>query len=308
VSLATRYQGARAALVSLDHLMKQPVERPVGATYVTNHQITGRIGLHEVSFAYPATAADAAAPKVLKSLNLKFEPGERVAILGRIGSGKSTVLRLLAGLYQPTEGMVNADGIDLRQIDPADYRARVGFVSQEPRLFKGSLRENVLLGRASVDAARLTEVARVTGLDRVIAGHPQGWELPVGEMGTLLSGGQRQLVALARCLVTQPQILLMDEPTSSMDAQSETLFLRQLNEALGTRTVIMVTHRPAVLELAHRVVVVDGGKVILDGPKAQVLAALSGAKPAASATPESTASQNVHLHPSTQPMQRQPSV
>lgn len=308
VGLATRYQGARAAMVSLDHMMKLPTERAPGATYVANHEIKGRIGLHDLSFAYPATSEGAAAPKVLKGLKLKFEPGERVAILGRIGSGKSTVLRLLAGLYQPTEGMVEVDGIDLRQIDPADFRAKVGFVSQEPRLFKGTLRENVLLGRASVDASRLTEVARVTGLDRVIASHPQGWELPVGEMGGLLSGGQRQLVALARCLVTQPQILLMDEPTSSMDAQSEIMFLRQLNEALGTRTVIMVTHRPAVLELAQRVVVVDGGKVILDGPKAQVLAALSGAKPAASATPEANASPNVHLHPSTQPVQRGASV
>jgi len=308
VGLATRYQGARAAMASLDHMMKLPVERTPGATYVANHEIKGRIGLHDLSFSYPPTAEGAAAPKVLKGLKLKFEPGERVAILGRIGSGKSTVLRLLAGLYQPTEGMVEVDGIDLRQIDPADFRAKVGFVSQEPRLFKGTLRENVLLGRASVDASRLSEVARVTGLDRLIASHPQGWELPVGEMGGLLSGGQRQLVALARCLVTQPQILLMDEPTSSMDAQSETLFLRQLNEALGTRTVIMVTHRPAVLELAARVVVVDGGKVILDGPKAQVLAALSGAKPAASATPEANASPNVHLHPSTQPVGRQASV
>lgn len=308
VSLATRYQGARAAMLSLDRMMKQPIDRPVGANYVANHQITGRIGLRDVGFAYPPTSPDAVQPKVLKGLNLKFEPGERVVILGRIGSGKSTVLRLLAGLYQPTEGMVEVDGIDMRQIDPADFRARVGFVSQEPRLFKGTLRENVLLGRASVDVSKLAEVARVTGLDRVIANHPLGWELPVGEMGGLLSGGQRQLVALARCLVTQPQILLMDEPTSSMDAQSETMFLRQLNEALGTRTVIMVTHRPAVLELAQRVAVVDGGKVVLDGPKAQVLAALSGQKPAGTATPESGAAPNIHLHPSTQPMQREASV
>ncbi|MBX3620014.1 MAG: type I secretion system permease/ATPase [Rhizobacter sp.] len=308
VGLATRYQGARAAMVSLDRMMNLPVERAPGASYVANHEVKGRLALREVGFAYPPATPDATAPKVLKGLTLKFEPGERVVILGRIGSGKSTVLRLLAGLYQPTEGMVEVDGIDLRQIDPADFRAKVGFVSQEPRLFKGTLRENVLMGRASVDAERLTEVARVTGLDRLVASHPQGWELPVGEMGSLLSGGQRQLVALARCLVTQPQILLMDEPTSSMDAQSETMFLRQLNEALGTRTVIMVTHRPAVLDLAQRVLVVDGGKVVLDGPKAQVLAALSGARPAATATPESNASPNVHLHPSTQPVQRQASV
>jgi ATP-binding cassette subfamily C protein LapB len=305
VSLATRYQGARAAMTALDKLMAQPTERESGRAYVANHEINGRIGLHEVSFAYPQQGSDAA-PKVLKGVNLKFEPGEKVAILGRIGSGKSTVLRLLAGLYQPTEGMVEANGIDLRQIDPPDFRARVGFVSQEPRLFNGSLRENVTLGRASVDATRLAEVARITGMDRMISGHPQGWELPVGEMGGLLSGGQRQLVALARCLVTQPQILLMDEPTSSMDAQSEILFLRQLKEAAGNRTLVVVTHRPAVLDLVNRVVVVDGGKVIMDGSKGQVLAALSGAKPAASATGE--AAPNVHMHPSTQPVQQQASV
>jgi ATP-binding cassette subfamily C protein LapB len=308
VSLATRYQGARAAMVALDQMMALPVEREHGKSYIANHRVTGKLALNDLSFAYPATGGDAAAPKVLKGINLKFEPGERVVILGRIGSGKSTILRLLAGLYQPTEGMVEADGIDLRQIDPADFRAKVGFVSQEPRLFNGTLRENVMLGRATVDPARLAEVARVTGLDRVVASHPQGWELSVGEMGGLLSGGQRQLVALARCLATQPQILLMDEPTSSMDAQSEVMFLRQLNEAAGKRTLIMVTHRPAVLELAQRVIVVDGGRIVLDGPKAQVLAALSGAKPAATATPEGTGPGNVHLHPATQPVQREAAV
>jgi ATP-binding cassette subfamily C protein LapB len=307
VALATRYQGARAALVSLDRLMALPVERTPGASYVPRPQLSGKIGLHEVGFSYPPTIPGVAPPKVLKGMNLRFQAGERVAILGRIGSGKSTVLRLLGGLYQPTEGMVEADGIDLRQIDPADFRSHVGFVSQEPRLFKGSLRENVLLGRPGIDAARLAEVAKVTGLDRLVASHPQGWELSVGEMGSLLSGGQRQLVALARCLVTQPQILLLDEPTSSMDAQSEILFLRQLNEALGSRTVVMVTHRPAVLELAQRVVVVDGGKIVLDGPKAQVLAALSGQKPAASAGGDGSPS-NLHMHPSAQPVQREASV
>jgi len=308
VSLATRYQGARAAMAALDQMMALPVERENGKTYIANHRITGKLGLHELSFAYPATGGEAAAPKVLKGINLKFEPGERVVILGRIGSGKSTILRLLAGLYQPTEGMVEVDGIDLRQIDPADFRAKVGFVSQEPRLFNGTLRENVMLGRATVDPARLAEVAKVTGLDRVVASHPQGWELSVGEMGGLLSGGQRQLVALARCLATQPQILLMDEPTSSMDAQSEVMFLRQLNEAAGKRTLVMVTHRPAVLELAQRVIVVDGGKIVLDGPKAQVLAALSGAKPAATATPEGHGPSNLHLHPAAQPVQREAAV
>jgi ATP-binding cassette subfamily C protein LapB len=305
VSLATRYQGARAALQALDRQMHSPTEREAGRNYASVGALSGRVALADVSFAYPAVGGQNA-PKVLKGVSLKFEPGERVAVLGRIGSGKSTVLRLLAGLYQPTEGLVEVDGIDLRQLDPVDYRARVGFVSQEPRLFTGTLRDNVLMGRAWADATLLTEVARQTGLDRLIASHPLGWDLPVGEMGSLLSGGQRQLVALARCLITRPQILLMDEPTSSMDAQSEIAFLRQLHAAAGHCTLVMVTHRPAVLELVQRVTVIDAGRVLLDGPKAQVLAALSGRKPVPPQAPvagsEPTA--DVHLHPNTQPVQR----
>ena len=301
VQLATRYQGARAALAALNHVMQQPVEREPGKVYVPKRELSGRVGLLDVGFAYPANQG-VDAPKVLNNITLKFEPGERVAILGRIGSGKSTVLRLLAGLYQPSSGQVEADGIDLRQIDPADYRARVGFVSQDPRLFNGTLRDNVLLDRSAADPARLAEVAQLTGLDRLIAQHPQGWELPVGEAGALLSGGQRQLVALARCLVTRPQILLMDEPTSSMDAQSEVAFLRQLKEACGHCTLVLVTHRPAVLELVNRVVVVDAGRVAMDGPKPQVLAALSGARPAAAA--QAGGPSNLHLHPSAQTVER----
>ncbi|HZF78254.1 MAG TPA: ATP-binding cassette domain-containing protein, partial [Rubrivivax sp.] len=301
VMLATRYQGARAAMHALNEVMKKPIEREPGKVYVPRRELSGRIGLSEVGFEYPATGGQAG-PQVLKGMTLRFEPGERVAILGRIGSGKSTVLRLLAGLYQPTQGLVEVDGIDLRQIDPADYRARVGFVAQDPRLFNGSLRDNVLLDRPAADAARLPDVARLTGLDRLVAQHPQGWELAVGEAGSLLSGGQRQLVALARCLVTRPQILLMDEPTSSMDAQSEVAFLRQLKEACGSCTLLLVTHRPAVLELVNRVVVVDGGRVVMDGPKSQVLAALSGSKPAPAAT------SNVHLHPKAQPVEQEATV
>ena len=312
VSLATRYQGARAAMMSLNQMMNAPVERESGRNYVPLSQVSGKVGLHDVGFAYPAqaasqahSAAESAAPKVLRNVTMRLEAGERVAILGRIGSGKSTILRLLGGLYQPTEGMVEVDGIDLRQVDPAEYRARVGFVSQEPRLFLGTLRDNVLMGRAHLDAGRLVEVAKLTGLDRVVAGHPMGWDLPVGEMGQLLSGGQRQLVALARALVTKPQVLLMDEPTSSMDAQSEMAFLRQLRDAAGTATLVVVTHRPAVLELVQRIVVVDAGRIVMDGPRDQVLAALSGVRPAAPGAP---GGEGVHMHPSAQPVQRSASV
>jgi len=308
VMLATRFQGAMAAMRSLDHVMAQPVERDAQRAYLRQGDERSRLTLHDVGFAYPAPAGQEA-PKVLKGVNLKFEPGEKVAVLGRIGSGKSTVLRLLAGLYEPTEGQVEVNGVDLRQIDPYDYRARVGYVPQDPRLFTGTLRDNVLLGRASADAARLGEVARLTGLGRVAEAHPMGWDLPVGESGGLLSGGQRQLVALTRCLITQPQIVLMDEPTSSMDAQSELAFLRQLKDATRDCTLVLVTHRPAVLELVQRIVVVDAGKVVMDGPKAQVLAALSGARPATqAATGQVRPAANVHLHPTAAPAERKAAV
>jgi len=304
VGLATRYQGARAAMMSLNKIMNAPTEREANRNYVPLAQVTGRMALNDVGFSYPLVAAQGQAPKVLKNVTLRINAGERIAMLGRIGSGKSTVLRLLAGLYQPSEGMVEIEGIDLRQIDPAEFRGKVGFVSQEPRLFHGTLRDNVVMGRA-IDAGRMVEVAKLTGLDRVIAGHPMGWDLPVGEMGALLSGGQRQLVALARALVARPQILLMDEPTSSMDAQSEMAFLRQLREAAGNCTLVVVTHRPAVLELVQRVVVVDAGRLVMDGPRDQVLAALSGVRPA---QPQQTSDAAVHMHPAAQPVQRAPSV
>ena len=315
VMLTTRYQGARAAMRALDRVMRQPTEREAGRSYIPVRETSGRIGLADVSFSYPAPAGQEA-PKVLKGVTLRFEPGERVAILGRIGSGKSTILRLIAGLYRPSEGLVDVDGIDLRQLDPSDFRAGVGYVPQDSRLFNGTLRDNVLLGRAGADATKLVAVAKLTGLGRVAEGHPMGWDLPVGESGGLLSGGQRQLVALTRSLITEPRILLMDEPTSSMDAQSEVAFLRQLKEAASGCTLVVVTHRPAVLELVQRIVVVDAGKVVMDGPKAQVLAALSGAKPAAQAAPAHPQGEpgapaqatNVHRHPSTQPADRRAAV
>jgi len=246
--------------------------------YLPMPKLRGQMALREVSFAYPKGTHEHA-QSVLKDLNVNILPGQRVAILGKMGSGKSTVLRLLAGLYQPTDGMVEVDGLDLRQVDPTDYRAHVGFVAQEPRLFTGTLRDNILLGRAHADPRLLASVLQMTGLDKVVANHPMGLDMQVGEGGCMLSGGQRQLVALARCLITKPSVLLMDEPTSAMDAQAEVDFVRRLAGILPKRTLVVVTHRPALLDLVDHVIVVDGGRVVASGPKAQVMAALSGRQP-----------------------------
>ncbi len=284
VMLSTRFQGARAAMRTLNQLMSLPTERESGKQYLSRDAITGQVALRDVSFAYPQGSRQHA-PSVLKGVSLQIRPGERVAILGKIGSGKSTILRLLAGLYQPTDGFVEVDGIDLRQIDPADFRAQVGFVSQEPRLFQGSLKDNVMLGRTHASMDRFLVAARQTGLDKLAAAHPMGYDMPVGEMGSLLSGGQRQLVALARCMVTQPQMILMDEPTSSMDAQSEAAFIQQLKQTVQGQTLVMVTHRPAVLDVVDRIIVVDQGRLLADGPKAKVLALLAGQRPAPAVAP-----------------------
>jgi ATP-binding cassette subfamily C protein LapB len=279
VGLATRYQGAKAALRMLNRIMSLPTDRQVDRKYLPRTAVKGQLALREVSFSYPNSGAEHS-PAVLKDVNLNIMPGQRVAILGKMGSGKSTILRMLAGLYQPTEGMVEIDGIDLRQIDPIDFRSHVGFVSQEPRLFAGSLRDNILLGRAHADVRALVPILQLTGLDKVAAAHPMGLDMPVGEQGCLLSGGQRQLVALARCLITRPQVLLLDEPTSAMDAQAEAAFVKHLKTVAHEKTLVVVTHRPAILDVVDLVAVVEAGRLIAFGPKAQVMAALAGARPA----------------------------
>ena len=270
VGLAVRFQQAKAALQSLNKLMEMPVDRDVSREYLAKPMLTGQLTLKNVSFAYPAPPMQPN-PPVLQGVNTSIKPGERVAILGRIGSGKSTLLRVMARLYLPVSGQIFTDGLDVNQIDPADWRKAVGYVGQEARLFYGSLRENVMLGRPEATAEEFLRVLRLTGLDQVAARHPQGINLPIGEMGEGLSGGQRQLVSLARSLLARPALLLLDEPTSAMDTQTEALFLQHLQRATEGQTLVVVTHRPSVLPLVDRILVIDDGKIIADGPKEKIL-------------------------------------
>ncbi|MBC3776847.1 type I secretion system permease/ATPase [Pseudomonas sp. SWRI99] len=283
IGLAVRFQQAKAALQSLNKLMAMPVDRDSDREYLAKPTLSGQIALKNVAFAYPAPPMQPN-PPVLQGINLSIQAGERVAILGRIGSGKSTLLRVMARLYSPVEGQMFTDGLDVNQIDPADWRKAVGYVGQDARLFYGSLRENVMIGRPESTAEEFLRVLRLTGLDRVAARHPQGINLPIGEMGEGLSGGQRQLVSLARSLLARPKLLLLDEPTSAMDTQSEAQFLEHLKHATEGQAVVVVTHRPSLLALVERIVVVDDGKVVADGPKDKILASLAG-KSANSAAP-----------------------
>lgn len=274
VGLAVRFQQAKAAFKSLNNLMAMPVDRDVSLEYMAKPTLTGQLSLKDVGFAYPAPPMQPN-PPVLKAVNLTLQAGERVAILGRVGSGKSTLLRIMARLYAPTSGQLFGDGLDANQIDPADWRKAVGYVGQDARLFYGSLRENVMIGRPQASADEFLRVLRLTGLDQVAARHPRGINLPIGEMGEGLSGGQRQLVSLARSLLARPRLLLLDEPTSAMDTQTEAMLLDHLKQATEGQTLVVVTHRPSLLALVERIVIVEDGKIVADGPKAKILSALA---------------------------------
>jgi ATP-binding cassette subfamily C protein LapB len=277
VSMAIRYQSAKTAYNSLSSLMALPTERDLTRSYVQKTKFDGRIEVQKLSFAYPAVGTGKS-PHALRDVSLVIEPGERVAFVGKIGSGKSTLLRMIAALYQPTEGQVKIDNLDIRQIDPADFRDQVGYVTQDLRLFRGTLRENIFLGRPNVTWDDFMQMVELTGLDKIADAHPLGYDMPIGSMGLGLSGGQRQLVALARALVTNPKILLMDEPTSAMDMQTELLFTKKLATIAKDRTVVIVTHRPSLLSVVDRVVVMDNQRLVADGPKERILAMLSGAE------------------------------
>ncbi len=267
--IITRYQQSRIALLALDNLMKKPVERSPDKTFLHVPRMHGNLEFKNIGFKYPGQEITA-----LDGLNLRIRGGERVGILGRIGSGKTTLGRLTIGLYQPTEGAVLMDGTDLRQIDPADLRRNVGYVAQDNYLFFGTVRENIAFGAPHVDDQAILRAATIAGVTDFLRSHPLGLDLQVGERGMGLSGGQRQAVAIARALIQDPPILFLDEPTSNMDNSSEARFRQRLIEILPNKTLVLVTHRSSLLQLIDRLVIVDGGKVVADGPKDDVLNAL----------------------------------
>ncbi|HYJ96714.1 MAG TPA: type I secretion system permease/ATPase [Burkholderiaceae bacterium] len=273
VGLLMQYQGARTALTSLDALMAKPVERPTpeegGQPFVQRRDFKGEIEFRAVRFKYPGRD-DAA----LDGVSFRITPGERVALIGRVGSGKSTIQRLIMGLYQPTDGAVLLDGIDLRQLDPADVRRGVGCVSQDVLLFYGSMRDNITLGLPYADDSAIVAAADTAGLTDFVNRHPRGFDMPVGERGDSLSGGQRQCVGLARALLHNAPVLLLDEPTSAMDFSTEAQITQRITAWAQHKTVVLVTHRTSLLSLVSRVIVIDGGKVVADGPRDRIMEAL----------------------------------
>lgn len=270
-ALLAQYHQSSTALDSLNQVMDKRVERHEGKVYVEKPSVAGSLLLEKVTFRYPNEEREA-----LRDVSISIKAGEKVALLGRIGCGKSSLNKLVLGFYQPTAGAVLLDGIDIRQIDPIQLRRHIGYVPQDVSLFSGSLRENIVAGGGSerIDDEELLKALDIAGLQSLVNSHPHGVDLQVGERGQALSGGQKQSVAIARALVHDPAILLLDEPTSSMDNASEEAFKTNLSNVAQGKTMLVVTHRTSLLSLVDRIIVMDAGKVVADGPRDTVVEAL----------------------------------
>ena len=272
-SLAARYNHAKSAYNGLKDIMASPVEQPDELKFVHRPRFDGSFEFDGVSFAYPEQDQDA-----ISNINLHINAGEKVAIIGRIGSGKSTLGKLMMGLYAPKTGALRADGIDMRQINPVDLRRNVGAVSQDVSLFYGSIKDNICFGVPFIEDEAIIRAADISGVSEFANRRPSGLDSIVGERGQNLSGGQRQSVAIARALLFDPNILVLDEPTASMDNTTEARMRKRLVDVVKDKTLILITHKSSMLDLVDRVVVMDNGRILADGPKAHVLEALRQGK------------------------------
>ncbi|TNH80268.1 type I secretion system permease/ATPase [Aeromonas sobria] len=271
--LSTRYNQAKSALDILEKIMQTPGEQEEGKQYIHHPVIAGRIEFENVSFKYPGMETSS-----LHNINLRIQPGEKVAIIGRIGAGKTTLEKLLMGLYRPTDGSVRIDGFELDQLPSSVIRRNIGCVPQDVILFFGSVRDNIMLGNPLVDDARVLRAAKRAGVTNFTNRDPNGLDRQIGEGGRQLSGGQRQAVLLARALLNDPPILVMDEPTSNMDNQSEMQVKQELARLGPETTLILITHKTSMLDVASRVIVIEQGQIVADGPKDVVLQQLKEGK------------------------------
>jgi ATP-binding cassette subfamily C protein LapB len=273
--LLSRMTSTRTAYRQLNELMKQPAEGPEGEA-LRLHSVQGKIEFRNVSFRYPGQTENA-----LDEVSFTIEPGDKVALLGRVGSGKSTIARLILGLYPPTDGLILIDGTDIRQLDPEDMRSKMGAAMQESVLLTGSVRENITLARPHIDDEEMLRATHLSGTHQFMGQIANGYDLRLADRGEGLSGGQRQSIAIARALAGRPAMVLFDEPTSAMDTQTETALIQRLAEELKDRTVVLITHRPPLLALVKRIILIDKGKVAMDGPRDEVMKQLTRPNPKA---------------------------
>ncbi|TNE27703.1 MAG: type I secretion system permease/ATPase [Alphaproteobacteria bacterium] len=283
--LINKYHYARSALKTLNRVMKMPEERPKNRRFLHRPSLHGLYAVDNLGFTYAGATVPA-----LQNLRFSIQAGERVGIVGRIGSGKSTLIKLLMKFYQPETGVVRLDGTDLQQIDPVDLRRDISYIGQDTTLFRGTVRENIAMGHPGATDDDVLKAAQISGAHAFIRHHPLGYDAPVGEGGRGFSGGQKQAIAIARALVGNPHMLICDEPTNEMDNASENQLVKSLQGWLddGKRGLIVVTHRFSLLEMVDRLILMDQGKILMDGPKEKVIAALnSGQLPVQSTPPNS---------------------
>ena len=267
--LLMQYQNARTSLASIDNYMKLPIERPAEAEFLHRPVFHGALEFRDVTFAYPGSSQPA-----LKKVSFKIKPGERSASSAASARARPRWKSWPWRCTSPPRGAVLLDGVDVRQIDPADVRRAIGHVPQDPLLFYGGLKHNLAMGAPYADDASILAAANLAGVSEFANLHPNGFDMLIGERGESLSGGQRQSVAVARALINDPPILLLDEPSSNMDHQSEAQLRKRLGEVSASKTIMLVTHRTALLELVDRLIVIDNGQIMADGPKEQVIEAL----------------------------------
>ena len=266
VGLITNYEDTKTSYKMLDEIVNKPLERPIAREFVKRPALKGNIEFRNVSFKYPDSEAYA-----LKDVSFTIKEGEKVAFIGRIGSGKSTIAKLILKLYEPEEGSILIDGIDISQIDPADLRKKLSYVPQDIHLFRNSIKNNILGSYKFVDDEWMIECSKISGTDEFVKLHPMGYDMPIGERGAGLSGGQRQSVGIARALVNNSNIWLFDEPTNAMDQTSETNILNNLKENIENKTLLLVTQKMNMLDLATRIIVMNNGQKVLDGEKMEII-------------------------------------
>lgn len=269
IGLALQYQGVKTAFEGLDKLMERQADTSKETNYLDKTQFEGKLSVKNMSFEY-----DGAPTKTISGINLSLNPGEKIGIIGKIGSGKSTLGKLLASLYVPTQGSICIDDLDIRQLHPDTVRENILYVGQDAQLFTGSLRYNLTLSHRHIKDDVLLKACDVAGLLPLVQNHPRGLDMPIGERGQALSGGQRQALSIARAVLSKAKIIILDEPTSAMDVMSEKQMMDKLSTLFENRTLLMVTHRMNLLQYTKRLIVIDQGQIIADGPTAQVLQAI----------------------------------
>lgn len=265
-SLLSTFHHTKVSYKALDDIMNMPVEHPQGKKFVARPEYRGNIEFKNVGFTYPNSDKS-----TLNNVNFTINEGEHIAIIGKIGSGKSTIHKLLLSLYVPSEGAILIDNIDTKQLDPTELRKNIAYVSQDVLLFNGTVKENIVYRLPHIDDEKIIEAATVSGVMDFINKHPKGFDMPVGERGAFLSGGQRQSIAIARAILQDYPIVLLDEPTSAMDSSTESKFIKNIKEYLKGKTMILVTHKTSLLSLADRIIVMEDGQVVLDGKKDYVV-------------------------------------